>query len=245
MHSNFKGDTEHSTLSGIYDFSLNIPVNPTTNINLSLPFIVMNYEYHYHFYDIEFHHSYEENGIGNLYLGVQINPRDSVKKSSGLIASVGIFLPTISEDKYLLFFQGLYTDLHRMQKYIPNTLTIFGNVSCHKKEPNGFMYGFELEPNMFIPTKGENREGELYLHYGLTGGMQQTNLAITAELLGIVILTEDVDDFSDRFSHALVFGLQWTKGRIKPGIFYKIYMEEAQSEVISGVLGIKLTALLR
>jgi hypothetical protein len=245
MHPNLKEDIGISTLSGIYDLSLNIPISKRTNFNISLPYIVMSYEYSYTFFNTRYHYHYKENSIGNIYLGVQTTPKDTLKKGSGKTLSFGLFLPTIAEDKFDLFILGIYTDLHQLQKYIPNTLTIWGNIAYHKKELNQLFYGYEVGPNIYLPTKDDGSQTEIYFHYGITGGVQIPNLAFLAELLGIVILTEDIDEFRDRFSHSFILGMQWSTGRIRPGIFYKLYLEEEQSDTISGVLGIKVAALLQ
>ena len=65
------------------------------------------------------------------------------------------------------------------------------------------------------------------------------------ELIGLAIITEDVDDFNDRFLHTLVFGGQWNAGTIKPGLFYKIYLKDELSDLVDGVLGIKLDVCLK
>jgi len=84
----------------------------------------------------------------------------------------------------------------------------------------------------------------LFAHYGVSGGFQFTNVALFAELLGIAIITEDVDDFGDRFTHSIDFGAQLTGYSVRPGIFYMIHLDEDLSEDLDGVLGIKVDFVL-
>jgi hypothetical protein len=86
---------------------------------------------------------------------------------------------------------------------------------------------------------------ELFIHYGISGGFKMTNVMLSAELGGLVFISEDIDDFEDRFVHSLAFGAQWTGSNIKPGIYYQIYLKEDFRDVVDGILGIKVDVDLR
>ena len=72
-----------------------------------------------------------------------------------------------------------------------------------------------------------------------------TNVMLGVELEGIVFLSEDIDDFEDRFNHSVAFGAQWTGRNIKPGIYYQIYLKEDFRDYVDGVLGIKVDVELK
>ena len=137
-----------------------------------------------------------------------------------------------------------FTNFYELQKYLPDVLTLYGNYAFRSSKPGGAIFGFEIGPNFLIPTE-DGGDSELFLHYGLTAGFQMTQLAIFAELAGIAIITEDVDDFGDRLSHVIAFGAQWTGSRLRPGVFYKLYLDEDLSDSVDGVLGIKLDVSLK
>jgi len=229
MRPNFEGDDDMTTLSGIYDFYFNIPVKSTLNLVASLPYSTYSND-----------DDVSDNDIGNLYIGLQSRSKFSGDK--GTILSIGAFLPIASEDEYLVYLTSAFTNYHQLQKYLPNTLILDMNFARFDSHSGGAFWGIEIGPNLWIPTKDddEDNETELTVHYGISGGFQLSNLAIFAELVGLVILTEDYDEFSDRFYHTLGFGAQWTTGMVKPGIFYNIYLKEDLSDYIDGVLGIKL-----
>ena len=233
MRPNFEGDDEMTTLSGIYDFFINIPVSSTLNIVSSLPYSTYADD------DIS------ESDIGNLYIGLQ--SRSNFNRNKGLIWSFGAYLPTASEDEYLVYFTSAFTNYHQFQKYIPNFLILDINFARFASQSSGTFWGIEIGPNLWIPTKDgdEENETELSIHYGISGGFQLSNLAIFAELVGIVIISEDYDEFSDRFYHTLGFGAQWTTGMVKPGIFYNIYLKEDLRDYVDGVLGIKIDIALQ
>ena len=86
---------------------------------------------------------------------------------------------------------------------------------------------------------------ELFIHYGISGEFKLTNVTLSAELAELAIISEDIDDFEDRFTHSLAFGAQWIGSNIKPGIFYQIYLKEDFRDVVDGILGIKVDVDLR
>ncbi|UCH98170.1 MAG: transporter [Candidatus Aminicenantes bacterium] len=231
LRPDFKGDVSLSFLSGVYDLSVSIPTGSRLNIVGVFPFASMGVE-----------GDESESGIGNIYIGLQHRLKSTVEK--GISLSLGVFLPTMSEDKLAVCLIGIFTNYYEFQKYMPNVLTIYGNLAYHHIKSEGLMLGLEIGPKLAIPTKNGG-DAELYAHYGLSGGYRTGGIAFKAELAGIAVITEEVDDFGDRFIHSLAFGLQWVRGSIRPGIFYKIYLKEEMKDIVSGVLGIKLDVLLK
>ena len=232
MRPNFEGDVDLSTFSGIYDLHLKVPISPKMNLVSSLPLTTV---------DLDDEDS--ETGIGDIYIGIQTRHKSTSENRS--VTSLGVFLPTTPDDKYLVTFVSMLTHYYELHKYAPNTLTLYGNFAFYNIKSEGFLFGVEIGPNLCIPTKDEGDETELIVHYGIAGGYQTTNLTIMAELVGVAIITEDVDKASDRFVHSLAFGVQFTGISIRPGIFYKIYLKEDLRDIVDGVLGIKFEASVR
>ena len=224
MRPTFDGDSELSTLSGIYDLSFNIPINANWNITGSLPYITST-----------FGERDPDNGMGNIYIGMQSILKNEGQKKS--IASFGLFLPTADED---IQFFGLYTHLIEFHKYAADVLTLYGNLAFFKTLPQGFRLGAEIGPNIMIPIK-DDRDTEFLLHYGLTAGYQSTNVALIAEMVGIAIISEDSDEFSDRFQYSFNFGASYVSERIRPGLFYKLYLkDDFITDLVDGVIGINI-----
>ena len=228
----FEGSSDLSFLSGVYDFSVSIPVGSKMNFVGSIPFVIMGGE------EIE-----TESGIGNIYIGLQHRLKSTAEK--GVTLSFGAFLPTTPDDKYSVPFLGAITNYIELQKYFFNAMTIHGNAAYHRRHSNGLMYDLEIGPYLMVPTKGEEIEAELFLHYGISCGYRITDFILKAEFAGIGIITEEDYDFGDRFFHELVFGVLWDHGFIRPGIFYKLYLNKEWSESFHGVLGIKFQVMLK
>jgi len=221
-----------STFSGVYDFSFNIPVSSKINLVGSLPYTTISID------DED-----SESGIGNVYLGIQTRSELSDGKSNSL--SVGVFLPTAPDDKWSCSYLGWFSNYHDIQKYAPDVMTLYFNYAGYKTNPNGVRLGFELGPNFFIPTGDDNNDKtELFLHYGFSCGLQLNKFALSTELTGLVFLSEDFEELSDRFVHSLVMGGQWTGSTVRPGLFYKIYLKKDLNDFIDGILGLKLDVSL-
>jgi len=232
IHPKMKTITDLSTFSGVYEFSLNIPVSSKLNFVSSIPYITANYELDYGF----FKHKFDEGGAGNIFIGLQTNKEEINEKKS--IVSFGLFLPSADENISLF---GVYSDYCNFGKYFPNVLTLYFNYAYHNLKPNGFRFGIEVSPNILIPTKDTGMESELYLRYGISTGYKAQQFLFNLELLGIAIISEDIETFEDRFVHSLNFGSAWIVDNIVPKIFYKIYLKDEISEIIDGVLGIGIS----
>lgn len=226
MRPNFKYGSDLSTLSGIYDLSVNIPINQKLNFVGSIPYQTFTFED----YDTE-------NGVGNIYIGLQT--KSGIKNNKKSIGSFGVFLPT-AEDNFAVFYSS-FTNFIDYHKYFSDLLTVYGNFAYFSNSSKGVYYGIELGPNIMIPTtKDYYGDTELFMHYGISVGFQDNNFTVLAELMGLASITTDEEKFEDRFIHVLDFGFTYTINRVTPGIFYKAYLKEDMSDVVEGVLGIKI-----
>jgi hypothetical protein len=226
MRPFFDTDEDLSFLSGIYDLSVNAPLNESFNFVGSIPFITFS------FVDED-----NENGIGSIFLGLQTHCGFKDKSSS--VVTFGIFTPTASED---IYYFGLLSDYNNLHKYVSDLLTIYGNYAYHAILYEGMKLGFEIGPNIMIGTK-RGADIEFNMHYGFTAGYQDEKFAVITELVGLVTITGQSNDF-DRFNHSIDFGAIYIIKNIEPGIFYKLYLEENLSDAINGVLGIQINVLI-
>lgn len=221
-----ESESSLSFLSGVYDFTVSIPLSAKVNIIGSVPFSAVGWK--------DFDES--ESSFGNISAGIQYRFNSTDEKATAV--TFGVFAPTASEEKESLFMMGFLTNYYEIPKYFPNVLTIYGNLSHHVFKADGLLLNLELGPYFMIPTEGG--DPELFIHYGLSGGYRVNPISFNVELAGIGILSEESEDFGDRFEHMLAFGAQWNRGWIRPGIYYQLYLKKEMREYINGVLGIKL-----
>ncbi|MBU0474476.1 MAG: hypothetical protein KKF62_09960 [Bacteroidetes bacterium] len=224
-----------SAFSGVYQVYLNIPISSKLNLISSIPYINTNYDFETSWW--KYH--YEKQGIGNIFIGIQTNKK--IINNSRSVFSVGVYLPTAEKNAAI---NGLYSNYYDLQKFAPNTMGIYVNYAHHRISRENFNVVFEVGPNFILPTGDNNANGELFIHYGFDAGYKANNLLFDVELLGVVILTEDIDNISDRFVNMLNFGTQWKGSVVSPKIFYKIYLKDEISDMIDGVLGIGVTVAI-
>ena len=107
------------------------------------------------------------------------------------------------------------------------------------------MFGLDIGPQYLVNISDEGSGGnDFLLHYGLSAGIGIEDFAIKSEFVGILILTGDAEDFTDRFINFLSLGLSYTHFVIKPSIFYQFNFHELYENFSSGSLGIKLSYIL-
>ena len=210
-------DSDMSTFSGIYDVMLNLPINERWSIDASFPYT---------------RYTYGEDGdaesfIGNIYAGLQ-HIRKAGSKST--IVSFGAYLPTAEEDLGHLVF-GMLTNNEDLFKYYPDAWTLCGNFAYFNISEGGARLGLEIGPDLIIPTGDGGDDTEFLMHYGLTAGYQGERFAAITELIGLAMLTEDFDEFHDRFMHSINFGVSYISPHFMPGVFYKIYLKDEFSDV--------------
>jgi hypothetical protein len=225
-----QGVNSLSFFSGAYDLTFNIPVNAKINFVGSLPFATIGFKG----YDSE-----SESSFGDISLGLQYKLKSTAETATAV--TFGVCTPTMSAKHEGPFFMGFYADYYEFQKFYPHVLTLYGNLAHHIFKANGLLLNLEIGPYFMIPTEGgEYADTELFLHYGLSAGYRVNPIAFKVELAGLGILTEEMYEGDHRFEHMLAFGAQWTRGSVRPGIFYQVYLRKDVSDNISGVIGIKL-----
>ncbi len=232
LHPSIKSDMDVSTFSGLYEFSINIPINDKLNFVSIIPYISAKFEIDSDYYSYEF----DESGAGNIFIGLQTNKEIGDDKRS--VVSFGLFLPTADEDVSLF---GIYSDYCSFPKYFPDALSLYFNYAYHNIKQNGLRFGMELGPTILIPTKDTGMDTEIYLHYGISTGFKAKQFLLNLELLGLAILTEDIDKLEDRFVHSINFGSAWIMGNVVPKVYYKLYLKEDISDIVDSVFGVGIS----
>ncbi len=226
----YSNNLEFSFFSGVYQFSLSIPISSKLNILSGVPLIISSYEEDY---GIRGKSKFDKNDVGNIFIALQTN-YDAVENKRSIL-TFGLYLPTASKEAAV---NGLYTDYYNLQKFIPDYLGVYFNYAFHKLNAKGFNFGFELGPNIIIPTEDGSSKTELFIHYGIGAGLQAERLLIKTELNGIFIVSEEAQIFGDRFVNLFNIGALWNGDTVTPELYYRIYLSKNINEALDGVLGI-------
>jgi hypothetical protein len=180
---------------------------------------------------ISYGQNYSESSLGNLFLGLQF-PSENKKTHFTL----GFALPTASKEKWEAADMGAYSDFLNYYKYLPQTMTLYGNIAYHSVFSDKIIFAVEAGPNVTIPT--EKGDPQLFLHYGLQGGLLLNKLSILTEFYGLAIISENELSLAERTFHNITVGAHYDFGRIEPGIFYSQYLDHDLSDI--SILGFQL-----
>jgi hypothetical protein len=232
LHPDFEEAEGLSLFSGLYQLSLSVHVSPKLNVVVKLPIGSVAGD------DIE-----SQTGFGNIYAGIQYKLKDSKKTQTS--ASLGVYLPTANKNKGLSAFIGMYSNFSRFFQFLPETVTVSLNLTYYHLEAEGLFFGAEVGPDVIIPNEEYyTGEVELFIHYGLTTGYRFNNFEIKGEFVGLGILSEEVDSFSDRFFNKVILGLNWIGGRIRPGLFYKVNLDKDIRDFVRGAFGFSINYIV-
>jgi len=244
LHPFYKSPVGLNALSGTYDLNISVPVGGKWNINMAVPVVVYKYKLDYPIYDYYYSSKYSKTALGNIYVGLQT--RDSTSSNKARYFSFGVFLPTVDKNNAgSANYFGLLTNYYDLQKYLPETVALYSNLAFRWYLENGIRFGLDIGPQYLINISDRGSGGNsFFMHYGLSAGIKIDDFIFKSELTGIMILTGDAENFSDRFINFLSLGLSYTNFIVKPSIFYQFNFHELYTNVSSGSLGIKLSYIL-
>lgn len=230
-NSNF----DYSNFSGTYNLSLNIPISSKFNLKSTIPVEHIKYTSKSSYSSRD--RKVDQTEIGNIFLGLQTN--NEILNNRRTIFTFGVYLPTAND---AISLHGLFGNYYSFQSFMPNSWGVYINVMHEKISEQGFGYSIEAGPNVVIPSKESyNNDAEIFLHYGLSLSYQINKIMANLEITGIAVISEDYDDFSDRFLNNLNFGIQWKGARVVPRIYHRIYLREYLRDMIDGVWGFGLS----
>lgn len=241
MHWLPEGTMDQKDFDGTYDFYIDAVLTDQLNLRVKLPFSRMsvpNYEY--------LHRGELLNTtatMGNLYVG--FTHRSVADRNSITFFSAGVYLPTSGNSDYDSYVNSIavLANLHQLERLIPDMYTVYLNYAYRNTSSDVTIFGLEFGPQIFIPKPKEGvsePDTEVLMHYGLSTGIKLAPLSIMVEVLGLAIVTEDFDDFGDRFEHHAAAGLWLTGSTLRSSVFYQIPLHDDLKEVTKGVFGVKL-----
>ena len=221
-----------SLLTGGYNLSLHAPVCRSFNIVARLPLTVLGGR------------DTREDGssAGNIFLGIQTRIRQDTTKGTSITA--GISIPTASNGMLPVKSLGLYTDNLHFYRYTPRIMAIRINVALHNREPLNRFHAIHLGAVLTFPTGTNEGEVELWGRYGIGAGAWAGDTILSAELIGIVHLSEKIEKFSHRFTHSLVLAATYDRFTLKPSLFIRLYFDHDLNQAVDAIAGLKFTLFL-
>jgi len=216
-------DYNVKAMSGTYTMYSAIPISSKWSVYAELPFIVSKDDYE------------SETGLGNLMLTVRAALDE--KRTSHI--SLGMFLPTMSEEKFSLIEMGLMSNYYRFSQVVP-AYTVYGNYSYLADMEKNWILGGEVGPEVLIPKNSDSGETEFLIHLSLQAGYKFDNLALWAEFNDIMIASEPDISFNDRNINQLIFCGQYDFGVVRPGLYYMLPLKDEINDYQKSAIGFKV-----
>ncbi|MFO7257846.1 MAG: hypothetical protein DIU61_009135 [Bacteroidota bacterium] len=207
--------------SAVYKLYGMFPLRNGWTFNAELPFVVAKDE------------GGDDSGFANAYFGFQRAIGTRGKSNFGF----GLYLPLISSSDYIRPSVGIVSDVYGIFEFT-EAITIRLNYAHHHIAEKGVVYGFEIGPDIFFPTYSEGKT-ELLFHFAAKGGYAFGGFTAWAEIANFVNTSSD-SWITDMMISKLVLGGQFTKPRLRPGIFYGIPLDENTTGYTKSTLHIKL-----
>lgn len=225
--------------SGLYDLSAAYRLGERLHLVAALPYV----RYRESFVDWEQNKITRRNsGLGGISVALQHLLKQDEEHSTAVTA--GIVLPTFGGtggdygDHGDLMAVGIVADFPEFYKSLDVT-TPFVRISHYQLLKGGWRAGLEGGAFILMARGGGTRP--LYAQAGVSLGRSVGPVDLTAEWSGSVHLTGFIDEFYFHLYHQAGIGASWGRGRLRPGIFYTMFLDRGYRESSRGAFGARLS----
>ncbi|MGH8004615.1 MAG: hypothetical protein ACRECJ_07830, partial [Limisphaerales bacterium] len=126
------------------------------------------------------------------------------------------------------------------EAFDPDYFVINGKAAFRHKSPSGLLSQFRLGPTLFIPTES-SVDAELFADYSLQLGYEGERFGFLGGLTGRTLLTTGgFGTFAERTVDQLAVAASVQLGNVRPGVHFRVPLDDFLSEVVNFVIGINL-----
>jgi hypothetical protein len=173
--------------------------------------------------------------IGNPYVGLETGA------ASNLHFEAGIRIPATSETEEA-GIMGVFTDITRLEAFLPDVLTIAGRIRYHRTDTDGLTLDAGGGPSIWAPTQG-GADTEVLLHQHVSAGYRGANAWMTFGFGGVLILTEDLS-LADRTIYQLGASAGLSRGQVRPALHVIIPLDDEIKNDVDMVIGLGVAIVL-
>jgi hypothetical protein len=239
LKPNFKNEDAgsfSSTNSGWVVFAaLRLPVSGKILFVGELPFVHGSSKTESSFFDVN--RSDSQSFLGNPYLGFEFADR-----TGAFTTEVGLRVPVTPDDKFLGVITGIYSEYDRFEAFVPDNLPVMAIANYRYRDPSGFVLKLRGGPSLLIYTGDSdfNDDVELFLGYSAQTGYESERFSILGGITGRALLTTEDASFDERSIHQLGFNASVGLGQVRPGVHFRLPLDDDLKAIIDSVLGLNL-----
>lgn len=160
--------------------------------------------------------------VANPYVGVEY------AASGGIVwGEFGVRIPTVpdedsenQEEVEAAQFNALVVDVNGLQFAAQDAWIAQAAANAEFVHASGAFVRMRLAPWLALPAT------ELFGNYHLLVGSQFSFLRLTAGLAGLILVTEEELDFSERTIHQMQFMADIGSGRVRPTAYARFWLDE-------------------
>ena len=179
--------------------------------------------------------------VGNPYLGIEYAPHPT-----GFLLEGGARIPLASDEKLIPFIVGYFTDVEREEAFVPDQVTARLGLHYHRAPDATSRVAYDLRfvPSLWIKTSDDFlNETELFLGYGAWLRYEGEMARVGGGLTGRWNATSNGADFGEASFHQFDVGADFLRGPVRPGIQFKLPLDDGLQTALNSVVGLTVTVL--
>ena len=179
--------------------------------------------------------------LGNPYVGVELTHPDVAS-----FIEIGLRVPLASEEGAGLG-TGFVTDFDRLEAFLPDALAVLVAPNYVYANASGFGVRVRLGPSLIVNTDEDefSDRTEVFGLYGAQLWYGTGRVRVGAGFTGRVTFTEEGANLRERTVHHVGAALIGDLGDVRPGLHFKVPVDEDFGDFLNYVVGLSLSVPLR
>ena len=236
---NYSGEIDTKLLNMVTFLSIKNHFQKDIAFVAEIPFANTNIEETYLYYAGGFTRETKSTTIGNPYLGLEIGDRNN-----HFTGNIGIRLPFTSMTETDAAAMGIITDPDRAEAFGMKSAYLIMEARSYLSLSNSNWLRLGAGPSFEIPTEGQNREVESYVHYYAQLLLSTEPLSVITGFSGFMNATASDWELSKMTIHQFGVTAAYNIGRFSPGFHIRVPLDKDLGDALNYVYGINITVSL-
>ncbi len=203
---------------------------------VEIPFANTNIEETYLYYAGRSTRETKSTTAGNPYLGLEIGDRNN-----HFTGNIGIRLPFTSVKEMDAAAMGIVTDPDRAEAFGMRSAYLIMEARAYLSLSNSNWLRLGAGPSFEIPTEGQNREVESYVHYYAQLLLSTEPLSVITGFSGFMYATASDWELSKMTLHQFGVTIAYNIGRFRPGFHIRVPLDKDLGDALNYAYGINAT----
>lgn len=182
-----------------------------------------------------------ETAIGNPYFGFEVRTPESP-----VSVELGLRLPVIPEDKFLVSLVGSGSDFGRFEAFRHDLFLILGKVDFQQKNASNVFTRIRFGPTIWLQTGDDfDDDTEIWFDVSIQTGYQGTRVNVMGGLTGRMLVSEEDLNFGERTFYEFGATTSFNLGKTRPGIHLRAPIDENLDSLVDFVVGLNLAVQIQ